>query len=29
MATRGEPAALPAESVLSFRLQSPVTVTMK
>jgi len=29
MATRGEPAAIPAESVLTFRLKSPVTVTVK
>ncbi|MGQ9918228.1 MAG: hypothetical protein ACUVS7_12490 [Bryobacteraceae bacterium] len=29
MATRGEPAVIPAESVLTFRLQQPVTVTVK
>ena len=29
MATRGEPATIPAESVLTFRLKSPVTVTVK
>jgi hypothetical protein len=29
MATRGEPATIPAESVLSFRLKDPVTVTVK
>lgn len=29
MATRGEPAAIPAESVLTFQLKAPVTVTVK
>lgn len=29
VATRGEAASIPAESVLTFRLQSPVTVTVK
>lgn len=29
MATRGEPATIPAETVLTFRLKEPVTVTLK